>query len=73
MADVIAAPLRMLHMKVPFFLLKCKRGQIWFRSFSLQCKRDEKSGIVPKQERSSFCSVNGVLLYIQIPSSQCPR
>ena len=65
MSDVIATPLRMLHMKVPFFLPKCKRGQIWFRSFLLQCKCDEKSDIVPREERnqefrSSFCSVNGV-------------
>ena len=61
MSDVIAAPLSLLHLKVSFFLLKCTRGQIWLRFFLLQCKRDEKSGIVPKQERnqkfrSSFCS-----------------
>ena len=61
MSDVITAPLSLFHLKVSFFLLKCTRGQIWLRSFLLQCKRDEKSGIVPKQERnqkfrSSFCS-----------------
>ena len=50
MSDVIAALLRMINMEVPFLLLKCKRVQIWIRSFLLQCKRDEKSGIVPKQE-----------------------
>ena len=42
MSDVIVVPLCMLHRKVLFFLLKCKWGKIWFRSFLLQCKRDEK-------------------------------
>ena len=33
---VIAEPLRMIHMEVMFFLLKCKRAQIWISIFLLQ-------------------------------------
>ena len=42
MSDVIAASLRVRRVKIPFLLLKCKRAKIWFRSFFLECRRDEK-------------------------------